>query len=377
MRKNFVLCVLVLLCFSTRLTAEVIFPFVMPNARTAAIGGGHAALSDDFYSLFSNPASFLETDGKFNAVELTVSTFGPVFEIVDLLIAHAESWDDLDLSPIIGANGFAAGMDFGGPVSIGWVGKGLGLGMFTRMKSDATVSGLQLRPIVSAELLLVGGYSFRIIEKDSHILDAGFLGKGFLRTKLDFSSSILTAEKMFDHMWERPFTTILGLGFDLGLKYTFAKTFSAALVCFDAYTPVMVTTYASMEGFKNKDAPMEPGHYATVKPRLDLGFKYRLRSTFLDKYISNINILFDYHDFLDLGSVLPRNPMLNIGLGAEIVVLEKLSLRIGIADSLPAAGFGLDLSFMQLDCSIHGKELGLDPGIFSVYAVDFALHFRH
>jgi len=178
-------------------------------------------------------------------------------------------------------------------------------------------------------------------------------------------------------MWERPFTTILGLGFDLGLKYTFAKTFSAALVCFDAYTPVMVTTYASMEGFKNKDAPMEPGHYATVKPRLDLGFKYRLRSTFLDKYISNINILFDYHDFLDLGSVLPRNPMLNIGLGAEIVVLEKLSLRIGIADSLPAAGFGLDLSFMQLDCSIHGKELGLDPGIFSVYAVDFALHFRH
>jgi hypothetical protein len=376
MRKSLILCAAVLISFSPRLSAETIFPFVMPNARAAAIGGSHAALSDDFYSLFSNPASFLETEGIFNTVELTVSTFGPVFEIIDLLIAHSETWDDLDLSPVTGAHGFAAGLDFGGPVSVGWVGKGLGLGIFTRMKSDATVSGLQLRPVVSAELLMVGGYSFRVLEKGSGILDLGFLGKGFFRTGLNFSSSILTAQKMFDNAWERPFTTVLGLGFDFGLKYTFAKTFSAALVCFDTYTPAVVTTYASMESFKNKDVPLEPGHYATVKPRLDLGFKYRLSSTFLDKYISNINILLDYHDFLDLGSILPRNPILNIGLGVEVVVLEKLSLRVGIADSLPAAGFGLDLTFMQFDCSIHGKELALDPGVHSVYAVDFALHFR-
>jgi hypothetical protein len=35
------------------------------------------------------------------------------------------------------------------------------------------------------------------------------------------------------------------------------------------------------------------------------------------------------------------------------------------------------LTFMQFDCSIHGKELGLDPGIHSLYAVDFALLFRY
>jgi hypothetical protein len=132
-----------------------------------------------------------------------------------------------------------------------------------------------------------------------------------------------------------------------------------------------------MEAFKNKESPIEEGHYATVKPRLALGLKYRLFSNFLDKYISNIILLADYQDFLEGLSIIPRNPILLIGLGMEVVVLEKLKLRIGISEALPAAGFGLDLGFMQFDCSIHGKELGLDPGLQSVYALDFALLFRY
>jgi hypothetical protein len=66
-----------------------------------------------------------------------------------------------------------------------------------------------------------------------------------------------------------------------------------------------------------------------------------------------------------------------VSLGAELVLLNVLSLRLGISDALPAAGFGLNLSFMRLDCSIHGKELGLDPGIQPVYALDIGLLFRY
>ena len=111
--------------------------------------------------------------------------------------------------------------------------------------------------------------------------------------------------------------------------------------------------------------------------RLDLGFLYRIHSSFLDRYISNWVILADYHDFLDLMSLIPRNPVLNVGIGMELTVLEVLNLRIGIADALPAAGIGIDLSFMQLDCSIYGKELGLDPGIQSTYGLDISLLFRY
>lgn len=375
MRAPFI--VVLLLCLCPCLFAENIAPFVIPSARSSALGGNHVALSDDFYALFSNPAAFVEVNTEFSVAELSIGTYGPVFEIMDLLFENPDSAENLDLSHIVGSGGFAAGLDVGGPLSVGWVGNGLGLGLFSRMNADASVSGTMLKPVVSAEFFLVGGYSFRIIEKDSHILDAGFLGKGFFRAGFDLSTSILNAEEMFNDVFSKPFTTTLGLGFDLGVKYTFAGNFTAALVCFDAYSPALTTVYDSMEAFADKESPVEDGRYVTVKPRLDLGLKYRLRSVFLEKYISNIILLADYQNFLGALSLISRNPILEIGLGVEVVILEKLKLRIGIDDALPAVGFGLDMSFMQFDCAIHGKELGMEPGFHSVYAFDFSLIFRY
>jgi hypothetical protein len=72
-----------------------------------------------------------------------------------------------------------------------------------------------------------------------------------------------------------------------------------------------------------------------------------------------------------------RNPLLNVGLGVEIEMLHAFSLRLGIGDALPCLGLGLDLSFMTLDLAIHGKELGLDPGVQSTYALDIGLLFRY
>jgi hypothetical protein len=359
------------------LFGETLAPFVMPSARSSGMGGNHAALSDDFYSLFTNPAAFVGVEEEFSAAELTLSTYGPVFEILDLVMGSTDSLEDLDLSGVIGEKGFAAGFDLGGPLSVGWVGRGLGLGLFNRVKTDALTSGSMIRPVFSVDLLMVGGYSFRFVNKERHILDAGFLGKGFLRMGLNLETSIFDIENLLDDQKDKPFTTALGLGFDLGLKYTFAEDLTIALACFDIWSPAMVTTYRSFDAFKDKESPVEPGHYATVKPRLDLGAAYRIRSVFLDKYISRLVFLLDYQDFLDLASLIPRNPILNFGLGLEALILEKLSLRLGIADALPSAGFGLDLSFMQFDCSIHGKELGLDPGVQSTYAIDFGLLFRY
>ncbi|MDR0600871.1 MAG: hypothetical protein LBG42_00685 [Treponema sp.] len=345
------------------LPGETIAPFVMPQARFSGMGGIHAALGDDFYSLFTNPASFVGVKDQFSVSELTVSMYGPVFEILDLAV-NKGSLKDLKLS---------AGIDVGGPLALGWVGRGLGLGIFNRLTGNAAVnSGISLD--VSGEIFIVGGYSFRVLEREKHVFDAGFLGKGFFRNALDLNPSLKFDGSMFDNA--ASFKTILGLGLDLGVKYAYGGVFTAALSCFDAFSPALVTSYASYDDFRNRN-PVDPGYYGSIAPRLGLGFSYRISTPFLDRYISNFLIMADYRDFLNLFDVIPRNPILNISLGVELVVLQKFSIRAGIADALPAAGFGIDLSFMRLDCSIYGRELALDPGVDSVYAIDVGFIFRY
>jgi hypothetical protein len=382
MRKIRHLCALlsafafILISGAFPLNAETLSPLGMPSARASALGGNHAALGDDFSALFTNPASFIDIEGEFSAAELTLSTYGPVLEILDLVLGGSTALENLDLSNIIGSGGFAAGLELGGPLSLGWVGRGAGFGIVNRLKADAAVSGFTLRPVFSGDILLIGGYSLRTLDKQGHTLDLGFLGKGFYRMAFNLESSIFDAADFADSIGSHPVRSILGLGFDLGLKYTLAKNFSAALVCLDAYSPAMVSTWNTLDDFREKKKP-GGASFASIQPRLGLGLKYRIRGVFLDKYISRFLILADYRDFLDLAAVIPRNPILHIGLGAEIVILEKLSLRLGINDALPAAGFGLDLSFMKLDVAIYGRELGLDPGFQSVYAIDIGLLFRY
>jgi hypothetical protein len=181
-----VIAFILLTTFPLRAESRTIDPFVMPSARFAALGGNHSAMGDDFYSLFLNPAAFVDVNEKFSTAEITLSTYGPVFELVDLF--RNSSGSELDISGVVGPGGFAAGFDLGGPLSLGWVGRGLGLGVCNRVKASAAVSGINLRPLVSAELLFVGGYAFRVLDKGSHQLDAGFLGKGFFRGALNMEA---------------------------------------------------------------------------------------------------------------------------------------------------------------------------------------------
>ena len=230
------------LFFCEVLCAENIKPFVMPSARAAGFGGIHAAQGDDFSSLFSNPASFAGIEKSFSAAELSISLYGPVFELLDLAV---NSSGTVNISPLVGPGGFAAGFDIGGPVALGWVGGGLGFGIFNRTTADARVTSAKIRPVAAEEILLLGGYSFRVLDNLDHKLDLGFLGKGYYRAMLNLESSILNVTEMFDDVNSRPFETHFGFGLDLGINYSFAGKLSLALAGYDVFSPALVTRYAA------------------------------------------------------------------------------------------------------------------------------------
>jgi hypothetical protein len=374
--RNISWFILFLLCFCFPVFGQLnsIDPFVIPSARFAGLGGNHVAIGDSFHALFTNPAAFVGIKEQFSVAELTISTYGQVFEIID----HARSTSG-DLTGVISNSGPdpVLGFDIAGPISLGWVGNGFGVGIFNRLKTDAVISDTSINPDLAGEIIAVGGYSFRIINKNGHFLDAGFLLKGFFRGVSKLDAPIDNAMSLLDDPLGKPFYTHIGLGLDLGLRYSLREDFVLSLVCFDVYTPVFVTKYLSLTDFSNLlDSSPTHTSYGTVKQRLDLGAKYTINSSFLHRYISDLTIMADYRDILDLFSQT-RSPLLNIGIGIELKMFNVLSFRFGLSDMLPAFGIGLDLSFMTVDIAISGRELGLDPGKNSTYCLTFGFLFRY
>jgi hypothetical protein len=352
------------------LGAENIKPFVMPSARAAGFGGIHAALGDDFSSIFSNPASFAGLERQFSAAEISISLYGPFFEILDELVNNSGS---LDLTPIVDSDSFAAGFDVGGPIALGLVDNGFGFGIFNRSVMDAGSSGLTIFSAASEEIFLVGGYSFRILERDNHLLDLGFLGKGFYRGLAALSGSAADAMELFNNFSSSPYETQFGLGLDLGIRYTIAGNLTLALAGYDVYSPALVTGYQSVSDYGSNGSQS----YATVTPRLAFGALYHIQSVVLDRYFSDFILMADYRDFIDLFFPRPRNPLLNLSVGMEITMLEVLRVRAGMAEALPSFGFGLDMKFLILDVAVRGRELGNEPGSQRVFALDLGLLFRY
>jgi len=354
-------------------------PFDFPNARLAALGGRHGTLVNDFSALFTNPAGFVEAKEEFSISELGLSVYGPVFDIADTLVNYFGSSGSLDISGIVGPGGLATGLNLSGPLAFGWVGRGLGFGLFNRTVADAATLGATVKVKAMEEFLMTGGYSFRVINKNSSLLDVGFLGKGFIRGALPLEASILTVTDLFsgNPLDTQPYTNTLGVGLDLGLLYQYARFFSFSIVYHDAYSPVLMVPYTSTTSFISGGAASGSGTYTTIKSSLDVGFAVSPSFEYLDRYVSKLTFMADYRDILDLWALIPRNPVLNVGLGIEMIVLDALSLRAGISDALPALGFGIDFSIMQFDFAMRGMELGLDPGLQTTYAVDLGLLFRY
>jgi hypothetical protein len=374
--KKFYLYIVAAVFAVLPLQAEHINPFVMPSARAGGFGGIHAAQGDDFSTIFSNPASFAGLEKEFSAAELTISLYGPVFEFMNLA-QNASS--TLDATSMLKANHLGFGFDVGGPLALGLVDNGFGFGIFNRTTIDAKAVDQGTPPMVlsvaaAEEILLVGGYSFRALERDVHIFDIGFLGKAFYRGLVSTSPPIDDIANMFDSGFSRPFASQFGIGLDLGMKYTYSNIFSVALAGYDVFAPALVTSYNDMSDYGKSSGVQS---YATVKPRLALGLLYIIRGDRIDRHFSNFTVMLDYRDFVDLFYPDPRNPLLNISLGAEITMLKILRLRAGFTDALPSFGFGIDMTALKLDLAIRGKELGLDPWDQPVYAIDLGLLFRY
>ncbi|MBN2050229.1 MAG: hypothetical protein JW760_07265 [Spirochaetales bacterium] len=359
---------------------------VVPDAGISALGGYHTTRTEGVSTLFTNPAGFNTVTPHLAFSDLTLHLKGPVFDITNLVVSSLSggAMGDLltDEATLNLLRGIYAGLDLSGPVSFAYVGDGLGFGIFN--VTDVLFQGIgpmTLQAKIIEQVILCGGYSFRIpLGSSSHNLDLGMLLKGTLRGESVITKSLLELTTLFsslgaDTILNEPFDFISAIGIDAGVLYSYKDVLSFGFVCDDLFTPILTNSYDSLQAFIDS-AEVSPVQ-GRVPLKLNAGLGWTPRLGTLGRYISDLSLMLDYYDILDF-LVAPSsavNPLLHIGFGVELRLLDILSLRGGFNQGLFSAGLGLDLTHFTIDAAMFGAELGTEPGLQPVYNLIIGIHF--
>jgi hypothetical protein len=357
------------------------------SAIEGAAGGWHAAFVDDFRTGFFNPAGFTTVASTLQVSSLSMVATGPFFAF-----ARALSDSSGDLLSLIGSlfdssGRIYAGFDLGTPIAFGFAADGFGFSLynFSGMTIDAA-NLTDISVIFSETVLIQAAYAFPISLGGSHYLDLGFGAKTFIvgssslqTTLLDLNATLgtlmLNPAALFTAY---PFTLTLGVGLDAGIRYRWGKGFAIAVVARNAVTPSSSTTYTSADAFLGTgSAAISSSGQELLPIEVDVGIAFRPGFGELDRFINDLVISVDYVNVLNLFAPFSRNWLLDIAVGVELRLLDVLTLRGGVREGLPAAGFGIDLTFMELSFALYGTELGFEPGSRPAFNVAVMLDFSY
>ena len=313
MKKNRIIILSIVLAMTAAFNAiaiEVLDDDIyVPSARTYAIGGKHAAVTTDLSTIFNNPAGFQKAGPEMSLAELTFRIGGPIFDIAGVVAGGiGGGTEDLLASPEIRnlLQGLYASIDILGPVAFGYIGGGLGFGFFNNSEIEIVHSSpLTISSTVSEELILCGGYSFRIPlpETSRSSLDLGLLMKGSLKGKVTLEKSFLEFPTLIsnigvDTLLGEPFQFISTIGIDLGALYSFNNILSVGLVGRDVFTPALISTYSTVNAFlENTETPSKTN--AVLPFDLSIGVLYSPRIGKLERIITDLSLMLDYSDIFD------------------------------------------------------------------------------
>jgi len=319
------------------------------TAREAALGGNHAAQADDVSTLVSNVAGFRSVTPDLQIGAVNMSYYGQ------------------PSSPAV----TNATFDLFGPLSIAYVGNGLGFGIF----SDATIttSPTGAYPtVLTQNVLIITGYAFRIPLADPQgTLDVGFSVPIFFAAR-SFSSKnvgllLSSAVSPYHFVVDEPFALAAGISAEFGVLYSWNKTFSVGLA--GRNLAITSASYYNKLGLYQSGASPYKTDTTPIPLDISVGVRWNPAVKMSIPSLDGFSLMADYNDIFDF-LIYPadaRNPLLHIGLGAELTLLKIVKLRAGFYQLLPSGGLSLDLSVVALDLAVFGREKSTQPWTDYVY----------
>ena len=340
---------------------EPVAPRVV-SARLAGFGGPYCALEAGVDTLSTNPAALSYTKPEWSFARMAMHVSGPLFDLPSVFKSDDETDALLDL--VEENNGVYIGADITGPLAVAKVDRNFGFGVYNRTMTVSDIPSLARATIyVGEEFLLVGGYGLTVWQKGPHAVSVGLQLKGFFQVFVtETGTSVSVVNTLTDLDFNGlPSVLSTGFGIDAGFLYRLGDRLDAGIVCRDLFTPVFSTQYDGIDGFLDGDKTSDT-NYDRLPVDLTVGAAYRIPLPAHWSTISSWRVMFDYRDILAFTDPVYRNPVLNFAFGTELVLMEVVSLRMGITDAYLAGGIGLDLTICKIDLAMYGSELGLEPG---------------
>lgn len=347
----------------------------------SGLGGPYPTDTEGLETIFANPASFKSADEQFDFSTTTLHMKGPIYDIASIVVSSisaGQEMTDLLASDAMQSilTGLYAGFTLSGPIYFGYVGDGLGFGLFNSTDFLIQSTGpLTIGLNLGEDVFLAGGYSFRIplSADEKHALDLGVMLKGGVRGDLVIEKSFLELPAMFENfsadiLLTEPFEFSTIIGVDAGLLYQWDGVGSVGISFQDCYSPTVKYTYtAGLNSFLESGIPVSENGLIPFK--MNGGIELNPYMPRVERWISNFRFMLAYDDILDfwLYPSEAEHWLLHLKTGIEITMLEILDVRAGLAEGLLNAGFGLDLQLFELNAAMFGTELASQPGTKPVY----------
>jgi hypothetical protein len=364
----------------------VLAPLVPKDAKSMAMGGAFTSLSSGFEGLYGNPASFAADKGQFTLLNLSTWAY---FKPTEANIAKAEALasgsasDEAMLSTVndfVVGNGLGAGFSGG----LGFVGKGLGIGAYVAadtVASGPSAMGATMDSAAVANVVLGLGFPLKF---GSLRLDLGGDVRPFYRVDSigsgwafsEFLGAMTGGDDPEAVLMRQQVTSGFGLAMDFGGKLSW-KDLRFGLSVRDL-VPSFLTTQGSVEDLMKQ---LGSGSLSTASgsassyflPTVNAGVSWspRLIPHFIEPSLclevqDPVSVISDKDSFWNL-----------FHIGAEVKLLNFISLRAGLNKGWASAGFGFDLLFLEIDGAAFTEELGSHPGDSgrSGIALTAAMHF--
>jgi hypothetical protein len=354
----------------------VTFSIPFNFSRSNGMGGTHAALADDFETIFVNPAGFTTAEDQFSvaAFDATIHDIDTTLRLIDTNFSDPAIY----INRI--KNHYESGFNSNGPLMIGSIKGNSGWGILNRQYLKIWWDRNNIFVInanIVEEIALYLGRSFPIPNFEKTItLTPGFTIKPNCR--IVFAPReifIFDFRHVLRNLQEQPLEIQTGINVNAGLLLSFFDMVYFSVVSNDLLTLFYANRYAAYTDYAKGISPSTI-ITAGFKPSYDFSACFRTKNVFPGEIVSDIVFTIDYHLSSDPIENENRDSLLNIGAGVELQLLRAFWIRAGWQQMLPGAGFGVDLGWMKIDAAVFGETFGSQLSDFQGASFSLGLSFR-